>query len=86
MAGAAPSNAELHTLIARLQVQVSALRVLAPAATAAPPAGTAPVVFANTLQTLGANNLIDYLTKMSQPYLKKGARHSMTRHLLMGSP
>jgi hypothetical protein len=36
---------------------------VAPAAAAAPPAGTALVIFADMPQMLGANDLINYLTK-----------------------
>jgi hypothetical protein len=63
MAGAAPTNEELLALIAVLQVQVAALTATAPVAAAAPPAGPAPVVFADIPQMLGANNLINYLMK-----------------------
>ena len=63
MAGATPTSDELIALIAMLQAQVAALTAMAPAATAAPPVGAAPVVFADTPQRLGAIDLIDYLTK-----------------------
>jgi hypothetical protein len=63
MAGAALTNEELHALIATLKVQVAALTVVAPVAAAAPPTGAAPVVFADTTQTLGANDLFDHLKK-----------------------
>jgi hypothetical protein len=63
MAAAAPTTAKLLTIITQLQAQVNALQNAASAADAAPPAGAAPVVFADMPQTLGANDLINYLTK-----------------------
>jgi hypothetical protein len=50
-------------IINTLQAQIVALQNGAPAAAAAPPAGAATMVFANMPQMLGANDLIDYLTK-----------------------
>ncbi len=46
-----------------LQAQIVALQNMALAAAAAPPAGAATMVFADTPQTLSANDLINYLTK-----------------------
>ncbi len=63
MAAPTPTTAKLMAIITMLQVQIVALQNAAPAAAAAPPAGTATVVFANTPQTLGDDDLIDYLTK-----------------------
>ncbi len=63
MASPAPTTAELMAIITTLQAQIVALQNTAPAAAAAPPAGAATVVFANTPQTLGADDLINYLTK-----------------------
>jgi hypothetical protein len=63
MAAAAPTTAKLLAIIIQLQVQVNALQNGAPAAAAAPPAGAVPVVFVDTPQMLGINDLIDYLTK-----------------------
>jgi hypothetical protein len=60
MATPAPTTADLMAIITMLQVQIVTLQNVAPAATAAPPAGAATVVFANTPQMLGANDLIDY--------------------------
>jgi hypothetical protein len=80
MAAPAPTTAELMAIITTLQVQIVALENAAPATAAAPPAGAATVVFANTPQTLGANDLIDYLTKKGQPFSSKNANHLMTRH------
>ena len=59
-----PSVVELQALIQQLQTQVQALENAATAALivqAAPAA--AQVVFADTPQTLGAEDLIDYLSK-----------------------
>jgi hypothetical protein len=63
MAGVAPTNAELMAIIATLQVQVDALTAAPPVAAAAPHAGAALVVFAETPQMLGADDLIDYSAK-----------------------
>ncbi len=56
MAAPTPTTAKLMAIINMLQA-------VAPAAAAAPPAGAATVVFANMPQMLGADDLIDYLTK-----------------------
>ncbi len=45
-----------------------------PAAAAAPPAGAAMVVFANTPQTLGADDLIDYSTKQGSTIFEQGCK------------
>ncbi len=74
MAGAAPTNAELMTIIANLQVQIAVLQATAPAAAAAPPAGTVPVVFADMPQMLGADDLINYSTKRGSAILKQGCK------------
>jgi hypothetical protein len=63
MAALAPTTAKLMAIITTLQVQIVALQNAAPAAAAAPPAGAATVVFADMPQMLGADDLIDYLTK-----------------------
>jgi hypothetical protein len=63
MAVPTPTTTKLMAIITQLQVQIVALQNGTQADTAAPPAGAAPVVFANTPQMLGANDLIDYLTK-----------------------
>ncbi len=63
MAAPAPTTAKLMAIITLLQAQIVALQNMAPAAAAAPLAGAATVVFANTPQMLGANDMIDYLTK-----------------------
>jgi len=64
-----PTVADLQALIQQLQAQVLALENAAAAAATVAPAATtttaAPsvVVFADTPQTLGAEDLIDYLSK-----------------------
>jgi hypothetical protein len=63
MAAPTPTTAELMAIITTLQAQIVALQNAAPAAAAAPPAGTATMVFTDMPQMLGANDLIDYLTK-----------------------
>jgi hypothetical protein len=57
-------------IITMLHAQIVALQNAAPAAAAAPPAGAATVVFTNTPQTLGANDLIDYSTKKGSTIFK----------------
>jgi hypothetical protein len=68
------------------QVQVADLTAAAPVAADAPPTAAAPVVYAETPQMLGANDLIDYLTKKGQLFLSKGAKHLMSRHFTMALP
>jgi hypothetical protein len=72
MAAATPTNPKLMAIIASLQVQIAALQNAAPAVAAAPPAGVAPVVFAVMPQTLGANDLINYLTKRGSAIFEQG--------------
>jgi hypothetical protein len=72
MAAPTPTTAKLMTIITTLQAQTVALQNTALAAAAAPPAGAATVVFANKPQMLGADDLIDYLTK-------KGVNHFQVR-------
>jgi hypothetical protein len=74
MAGATPTNTELLALIVMLQVQVAALTAAAPAATAAPPAGAALVVLADTPQMLGADDLVNYLTKRGSAIFEQGCK------------
>jgi hypothetical protein len=74
MAALAPTTAELTAIITMLQAQIVALQNVAPAAAAAPPAGAASVVFAVTPQMLGADDLINYLTKRGSTIFKKGCK------------
>jgi hypothetical protein len=75
MAAAAPTTAELLAITIQLQAQVAALQNVAPAAAAAPPAGAgAPVVFSDTPQMLGANDLINYLTKQGSAIFEQGCK------------
>jgi hypothetical protein len=50
------------------------LQNAAPATAAAPPAGTATVVFADMLQMLGANDLINYSIKQGSTIFKHGCK------------
>jgi hypothetical protein len=61
-------------IITTLQAKIVALQNAAPAAAAAPPAGAATMVFADTPQTLGANDLIDYSTKQGSTIFKQGCK------------
>ncbi len=74
MAAPAPTTAELMAIITMLQVQIVALQNAAPAAAAAPPARAATVVFADMPQTLGANDLINYLTKRGSTIFEQGCK------------
>jgi hypothetical protein len=74
MAAPAPTTAKLMAIITTLQAQIVALQNVAPAATAAPPAGTATVVFANTPQTLGVNDLINCTTKQGSTIFEQGCK------------
>ena len=69
MATPAPTVAELQGLIQTLQGQVAALQAAAPAA---PAAATAAVTFAKTPQTLGVDDLLDYLTKRGKDIYNQG--------------
>jgi hypothetical protein len=66
MANQQPTVQELQALILALQAQVQALQDVALAIQAAPAAAATPVVFADTPQMLGVNDLINYLTKKGQ--------------------
>jgi hypothetical protein len=66
MANQQPTVQDLQALIQALQAQVQALQNAAPAIQAAPAAAATPVVFADTPQMLGVDDLIDYLTKRGQ--------------------
>ncbi len=74
MATPAPITAELIAIITTLQAQIVAFQNAALAAAAAPPAGTATVVFADMPQMLGANDLIDYLTKRGSTIFEQGCK------------
>jgi hypothetical protein len=73
-----PTVAELQALILQLQTQVLALETAASAAATAAPAATTTaaatsvVVFADTPQTLGAEDLIDYSSKRGSEIYKQG--------------
>jgi hypothetical protein len=73
---AVPTVAVLQTLIQQLQDQVLALKTAAataaPTAPAATIAATNAVVFADTPQTLGAEDLIDYSSKRGSDIYKQG--------------
>ena len=70
MAAAALTTAELQALILQLQSQVATLM------SGAAPAGPAPatVVFADTPQSLYANDLIDYSTKQGSSIYEQGCK------------
>jgi hypothetical protein len=74
MVAPAPTTAKLMAIINTLQAQIVTLQNTAPAAAAAPPAGTATVVFADTPQTLGANDLINYSTKQGSTIFEQGCK------------
>jgi hypothetical protein len=61
-------------IINTLQVQIVALQNTVQAAAAAPPADAATVVFANTPQTLGTDDLIDYSTKQGSTIFEQGCK------------
>jgi hypothetical protein len=69
MANRGPTIQELEQLINQLQAQVTALQA-APAAPAA--AAAAQVVFANSPQTIGVDDIIDYSKKLGKDIYKKG--------------
>ncbi len=74
MANQQPTVLELQALIQALQAQVQALQNAAPAVQAAPAAAATPVVFADTPQTLGVDNLINYLMKRGQMIYEQGCK------------
>jgi hypothetical protein len=74
MANQQPTVQDLQALIQALQAQVQALQNAAPAVQAAPAADATPVVFADTPQTLGIDDLIDYLTKRGQLIYNQGCK------------
>jgi hypothetical protein len=64
MAAPTPTTAELMAIITTLQAQIVALQNAAPAT----------VVFADTLQTLNADGLINYSTKRGSTIIKQGCK------------
>jgi hypothetical protein len=85
MAAPAPTTAKLMAIITTLQVQIVTLQNAAPAATAAPPAGAATAVFADTPQMmLGANDLINYSTKRGSTIFKQGCKPLNVKALTNG--
>ena len=70
MAAAAPTPATPQALILRLQSQVATLKSGAASAGPAP----ATVVFADTPQSLYANDLIDYSTKQGSSIYEQGCK------------
>ncbi len=70
MAAAVPTPAELQALILQLQSQVTILTSGAAPAGPAP----APVVFADTPQSLYADDLIDYSTKRGSSIYEQGCK------------
>jgi hypothetical protein len=70
MAAAAPTPAKLQALIVQLQTQVTTLTL------GAAPAGPAPaaVVFANTPQSLHADDLVEYSTKQGSGIYEQGCK------------
>jgi hypothetical protein len=74
MAAPTPTTAKLIAIITTLQAQIVALQNTAPAATAAPPTGSATMVFAGMPQMLGANDLINYLTKRGSIIFEQGCK------------
>ncbi len=72
MAAPAPTVADLQALIQTLQAQVANLQAAIPAA---PATGAAAVItFADTPQTLNANDLLDYSTKRGSHIYEQGCK------------
>jgi hypothetical protein len=84
MADPTPTTAKLMAIINTLQAQIVALQNVAPAATAAPPAGAATVVFADMPQMLGTADLINYLTKQGSTIFKQGCKPLNDKTLTSG--
>jgi hypothetical protein len=74
MANQPPTVKELQALIQTLQAEVAALQNAAPAAQAAPTAATTQVVFVETSQTLGVDDLINYSTKRGKDIYNQGCK------------
>ena len=79
MSATTPTVAELQALILTLQTQVSALKAAASAS-----AATTTVVFANMLQSLNSDNLINYLTKKRESIYKEGSKALKDKALTEG--
>jgi hypothetical protein len=84
MANQQPTVQDLQALIQALQAQVQALQNAAPAIQAAPAAAATPVVFADTPQMLGIDDLIDYLTKRGQLIYNQGCKALDNKALTIG--
>jgi hypothetical protein len=84
MAAPAPTTAKLMAIITTLQAQIVAFQNAAPADAAAPPAGAATMVFADMPQMLGANDLINYLTKRGSSIFKQGCKPLNDKALTSG--
>ncbi len=76
-----PTVAELLAQIQALQNQVN---LLAAAVAAPTPAATAPVIFADTPQTLEVENLIDHGTKRGTEIFKQGCTPLNNKSLTNG--
>ncbi len=72
MAAAAPTTAKLQALILQLQSQVATL--MSGAAPAGPALAPAIVVFADTSQSLYADDLIDYSIKRGSSIYEQGCK------------
>jgi hypothetical protein len=84
MAAPTPTTAELMAIITTLLAQIVALQNVAPAAAAAPPAGAATVVFTGMPQMLGADDLIEYLTKSGSTIFEQGCKPLNNKALTNG--
>jgi hypothetical protein len=74
MAAPAPTIEELLAQIQALQNQVNLLAAAVPAAPAAPAVGNAPVVFADTPNTLEVEEITDYKTKHGASIYERGCQ------------
>ncbi len=84
MANQQPTVQDLQALIQALKAQVQALQNAAPAVQAAPAAAATPVVFADTPQTLGVDDLIDYSAKRGQLIYDQGCKALDNKALTSG--
>ena len=74
MAAATPTTAELQALIATLQTQVAALTSTAATTSTTSTPTPAVVVFADTPQSLNAEDLLDYATKRGSSIYEQGCK------------